>query len=80
MREVKESGKCRRIDELWDAVATRLRNEYDINRSPAAVKNQWNRVLRAMSGFDERHTPKPSSLQTGLLPSSKKFRGSTTAS
>jgi len=71
MREIKLSGQCKRIDELWDAVSERMRNEHGSRRSGPAVKNQWNRTLREQSGFDERHRPKPYALRTGLLPSSK---------
>lgn len=77
MREIKLSGRCKRIDELWNAVAERMRKDHGSTRSGPAVKNQWNRSLREQSGFDERHTPKPNALRTGLLPISKKSSRST---
>lgn len=74
MPEVKTAGACKRIDDLWEMVSKRLLSDYGFHRSPAAVKNQWNRVLRAKCGFDERATKKPHSLRTGLLPSAKAAR------
>lgn len=72
MIEVREAGNCHRIDALWDAVSRRMLSDCGISRSSAAVKNHWNRHLRAKSGYDERRTPKPNTLRTGLLSSEKK--------
>ena len=58
-------------DARWGFISDTLRAEHDISRSAAAVKNQWNRVLRHRSGLDERirksSASGPRPLRTGLL-------------
>ena len=54
-------------DARWDAISRRLKQDHQIDRSPGAVKNQWNRVLRERSGIDERHpSAQGRAMQTGL--------------
>ncbi|KAI9817985.1 MAG: hypothetical protein M1832_004506 [Thelocarpon impressellum] len=59
-------------DARWGEISRLLAVDHQISRSGAAVKNQWNRVLRQRCGLDER---KPSAqggpMQTGLQTSRK---------
>lgn len=66
MKEVKNSGECQRIDQLWDAIAIKMQAR-GYERTAGGVKNIWNRFLRERSGFDERANPRPEMMQTGLL-------------
>jgi len=61
-------------DKRWTECAKRLKKQYAVNRSAAAIKNQWNRVLRARSGVDERKHPNPSRMTTGSLTPKKRKR------
>ncbi len=54
-------------DNRWERASQRLWEEYRIERTPNAVKNQWNRVIRAQSGLDERKRPNPQMMVTGAL-------------
>ena len=59
-------------DKRWEVCAKRLKNDHGLSRSGPAIKNHWNRVLRVRTGLDERRTPNPDKMVTGLLTPRKK--------
>jgi len=61
-------------DRRWQVCARRLKKDHGLTRSGPAIKNHWNRVLRARTGLDERRTPNPNKMVTGLLTPRKKQR------
>ena len=61
-------------DKRWEVCAKRLKKDHGHSRSGPAVKNHWNRVLRARTGLDERRTPNPGKMVTGSLTPRKKQR------
>jgi len=66
MSELQINRAPGRIDQLWDEIS-QVMHKNGYNRSAGAVKNQWNRRLRAMCGVDERAIKRPDLLRTGLL-------------
>lgn len=64
----------------WEEGAMLLQKVYNGSRTPSALKNQWNRVLRARTGLDERRRPKPTMMVTGALTPRKKRRAAPKAS
>lgn len=61
-------------DKRWEVCAKRLKKDHGLTRSGPAIKNHWNRVLRARTGLDERRTPNPNKMVTGSLTPRKKQR------
>ncbi|KAI9849705.1 MAG: hypothetical protein M1837_002831 [Sclerophora amabilis] len=53
MRRLIQEGRVKG-DKRWAETSRLLKQEHQIDRSAAAVKNQWNRFLRERSGVDER--------------------------
>ncbi|TKA80607.1 hypothetical protein B0A49_02039 [Cryomyces minteri] len=60
-------GKLPRAETLWKEISSRLARDHGMQRSAAAVKNEWSRELRAASGYDERVVKRPEQMRTGLL-------------
>lgn len=58
MKVTKTSQYRGTIEDLWHIISNAMRAE-GMERSAAAVKNQWNRSLRWKSKFDERARKKP---------------------
>ena len=67
---VQEKHKSLGKEERWEEAARRLQM-LDVNRTAAGIKNHWNRAGRAASGVDERKTPNPRKMKTGLQAASK---------
>lgn len=67
-------------DKRWAECAKRLKKQQPSYRSAAAIKNQWNRVLRARSGVDERKHPNPSRMTTGSQTPKKRKRAQSVVS
>lgn len=59
------------VDSMWTRVSDELA-KLGFERSASAVKLQWTRRLRAKCGVDERISPNPSQMRTGLLAPSKR--------
>ncbi|KAJ9631989.1 hypothetical protein H2203_000390 [Taxawa tesnikishii (nom. ined.)] len=55
------------VDARFNECSTRLLQQYGIQRSAAAVKNQWNRRLREQSGVEDRSRPYSGNASTSLL-------------
>ncbi|KAI9850178.1 MAG: hypothetical protein M1838_006023 [Thelocarpon superellum] len=60
-------------DDRWTEISSILATDHGVSRTRAGVKNQWNRVLRARCGLDERERSGVSGrpLQTGVLQKKK---------
>ena len=59
----------------WMACAEALEKEHGFGRTSSAIKTQWNRVLRARTGLDERGRPNPDKMVTGALTPRRERRG-----
>lgn len=66
MRRALKNDKHALIDELWESISERLQAIHGVDRSPWAVRNQWNRRLRYKSKLDERRFARSATLQTSL--------------
>ena len=66
MNRVKSVGRRLRNNGTWDAISQGMVAR-GCNRSSQAIKNTWNRHLRAICGIDERLKARPDLLTTGLL-------------
>jgi hypothetical protein len=51
---------------LFDLMSRQLQQQYNINRSGGACKNEWNRRGRQISGIDNRKVAKPNQMATSL--------------
>lgn len=69
--ELKRAGN-HRIDDLWAAVSACLTRKYRMTRGANAVRNQWIRRLRFVSGHDERRAANPGRMRTSLLSNKKR--------
>ncbi|KAJ9642506.1 hypothetical protein H2199_004887 [Coniosporium tulheliwenetii] len=69
--ELKRAGN-HRIDDLWKKVSECLTKKYGMTRVPNAVRNQWIRRLRFVSGHDERRAANPGRMRTSLLSNKKR--------
>ncbi|EON62906.1 hypothetical protein W97_02131 [Coniosporium apollinis CBS 100218] len=69
--ELKRAGN-HRIDDLWAAVSAYLTSKYGMKRGANAVRSQWIRRLRFVSGHDERRAANPGRMRTSLLSSKKR--------
>lgn len=54
------------VEEKWLVISRRLRDLHGIDRSPAAVKNYWNRGGREQTGIDERRKTRPDKMTTSV--------------
>ena len=70
LRNIKEAGLVSNVQKLWPIVEANMKSQ-GFDRSASAIKNHWNRHLRAKSGFDERANPRPDALRTGALDGTK---------
>ncbi|KAK8217459.1 hypothetical protein M8818_001215 [Zalaria obscura] len=60
-------------DLRFKEVAKRLKQQYGIERGANGVKNQWNRRLRAIAGYEDRGRRKRSdAMETSLLKQTRK--------
>ena len=57
-------GEGNYTESKWDIVSVRLSERHQMQRSPTAVKNYWNRRGRSDWGLDERRTPNPNRMTT----------------
>lgn len=74
MRDLVTGANAVYGDRRWEMCAKRLKKDHGLTRSGPAIKNHWNRVLRARTGLDERRTPNPNKMVTGSLTPRKKQR------
>lgn len=66
MRRALDEDEHAAVTELWEGVSKRLQAIHGVDRSPWAVRTQWNRRLRGESELDERRHARSASLRTSL--------------
>jgi hypothetical protein len=65
----------RTLDQLWVLLVKRLEARHGVVKHAGAIRTQWQRNLRAVTGVDERRKQKPGRLATSLLPGHRKEGG-----
>ncbi|KAL9058462.1 MAG: hypothetical protein Q9162_001758 [Coniocarpon cinnabarinum] len=70
VRSLRSGSTFKSVEKLWPQVAEEMAKQ-GTDRSGSAIKNYWNRHLRAKSGFDERINPRADAMSTGTLDGKK---------